>query len=150
MIKNPLRNWIGWVDPKLGRFVTKQKYLSSLNGLPYSADVKPTVKKNQCEFIKCSLYVYTMISMIYIIHAGRPYRNQRNLEEFSSFFSCTQSFDNLLTNGPTPASFSFIFGLSKQTIPFLQKINVKKCPNVHPVYGTRIQTHDLSNMSCRP
>ena len=32
-------------------------------------------------------------------------------------------------NGPTPASFSFIFGLFKQTIQFLQQINVKKCPS---------------------
>ena len=33
------------------------------------------------------------------------------------------------TNGPTSASFSFIFGLFKQTIQFLQQINVKKCPS---------------------
>ena len=52
-------------------------------------------------------------------------------------------------NGPTPASFSFIFGLFKQTIQFLQQINVKKC-HVHPVYNTWIRTHDLSNMSCLP
>ena len=30
-----------------------------------------------------------------------------------------------LKNGPTPASFSLIFGLFKQTIQFLQQINVK-------------------------
>ena len=35
----------------------------------------------------------------------------------------------------------------KQTIQFLQEINVK---NVHPVYGARIWTHDLSNMSHHP
>ena len=40
--------------------------------------------------------------------------------------------------------FSFLFGLFKQTIQFLQQINAK---NVHPVYGARIQTHNLSNMS---
>ena len=34
-------------------------------------------------------------------------------------------------NGPTPASFLFIFGLYKQTIQYLQQSNVKKCPNVH-------------------
>ena len=39
----------------------------------------------------------------------------------------------LFLNGSTPASFSFIFGLFKQTILFLQQINVKKCQNVHPV-----------------
>ena len=33
-------------------------------------------------------------------------------------------------NGPTPASFSFIFGLFKQTsLQFLQQIYVKKCPS---------------------
>ena len=50
----------------------------------------------------------------------------------------------LTKNSPTPASYSFIFGLFKQTIQFLQQINEK---NVHPVYGARIQTHDLLNMS---
>ena len=35
----------------------------------------------------------------------------------------------------------------KQTIQFLKQINVK---NVHPVYGVRIQIHDLSNMSRHP
>ena len=34
-----------------------------------------------------------------------------------------------LLNVPTPASFSFIFGVLKQTIQFLQLINVKKCPS---------------------
>ena len=43
-------------------------------------------------------------------------------------------------NESTPASFSFIFGLLKQTIQFLQQINVKK-GHVHPVYGAGIQTH---------
>ena len=43
-----------------------------------------------------------------------------------------------LKNGPTPASFSFIFGLFKQTLlQFLQQIYVKKC-HVHPVYGAGI------------
>ena len=51
---------------------------------------------------------------------------------------------------PTPASFSFtsfIFGLFKQTMQFLQKINAN---NVHLVYGTSIRTHDLLNMSRHP
>ena len=46
-----------------------------------------------------------------------------------------------------PGLFLFIFGLFKQTIQYLQQINVK---NVHPVYGTEIQTHDQSNMSRHP
>ena len=41
------------------------------------------------------------------------------------------------------------FGLFKQTIQFLQQINVKKC-HVQPVYNTGIQTHDLLNMSSLP
>ena len=32
-------------------------------------------------------------------------------------------------NGPTTDSFSFIFGLFKQTVQFLQQIYVKKCPS---------------------
>ena len=45
-----------------------------------------------------------------------------------------------------PGLFSFIFG-HFQTIKFLQQINVK---NVHPVYGTGIQSHDHLNMSRHP
>ena len=45
------------------------------------------------------------------------------------------------------ASFSFTFGLFKQTIQFLKQINAK---NVHPVNGAGIQTHDLLNMSHYP
>ena len=40
-----------------------------------------------------------------------------------------------IKNGPTLASFLFIFGLIKQTLQFLQQINVK---NVHRVYGAGI------------
>ena len=43
-----------------------------------------------------------------------------------------------------PWPLSFIFDLYKQTIQFLHQFNVKKC-HVHPVYATRIRTHDLSN-----
>ena len=50
-----------------------------------------------------------------------------------------------LKNGPTPASFSFIYGLFKQKIQLLQKPMQK---NFHPVYGARIWTHNLPNMSC--
>ena len=52
-----------------------------------------------------------------------------------------------LKNGPTSASFLFIFVLFKQTLQFLQQIYVK---NVHPVYGAGIQTHDLRNVSLFP
>ena len=54
---------------------------------------------------------------------------------------------SVFKNGPTSASFSFIFGLSKQTIQYLQQINVK---NVLSVYGIGIRTHNLSNMSRHP
>ena len=48
-------------------------------------------------------------------------------------------------NGPSPACFSFIFGLFQTHIDtILQQINVK---NVHSVYGAGIQTHDLWNVS---
>ena len=46
-------------------------------------------------------------------------------------FACQQKHVFFLKKiGPIPASFSFIFGLFKQTIQFLQQINVKKsCPS---------------------
>ena len=46
-----------------------------------------------------------------------------------------------------PGLFSFIFGLFKEAIQFLQKINVK---NVHPVYGAGIQTHDPTRPGLPP
>ena len=55
----------------------------------------------------------------------------------------------LIKNVPILTSFSFIFGLFKQTIQFLQQINMKNS-NVHQVYGAGIQTQDLLNMSCLP
>ena len=43
---------------------------------------------------------------------------------------CTQCCKTFfLKNGPTAASVSFIFVQFKQTILFLQQINVKKCPS---------------------
>ena len=46
------------------------------------------------------------------------------------------------------ASYSFIFGLFQTNInTILLQINVK---NVHPVYGTGIQTHNLQNISLLP
>ena len=38
-----------------------------------------------------------------------------------------------------PASFSFIFGLFKQTIQFLTTYQCEKC-HAHPVYGDGIRT----------
>ena len=58
--------------------------------------------------------------------------------------SISKVMQNYFLNRPTPASFSFIFGLPKQTLQFLQQINVK---NVHPVYGAGIRTHNLQNVS---
>ena len=42
-----------------------------------------------------------------------------------------------LKNGPSPASFSFLFSFFKQILQLLPQINVK---NVHPVYGAGIRT----------
>ena len=51
-------------------------------------------------------------------------------------------------NGPSPASFSFIFGRFQTNInTILKQINVK---NVHTVYGAGIWTHNLQNTSIFP
>ena len=47
-------------------------------------------------------------------------------------------------NGPSSASFSFIFGLFKQTIEIVQQIDVN---NVYSVSGTGIQTRDILIMT---
>ena len=46
---------------------------------------------------------------------------------------------DLFKNGPSQASFSFIFGLFQTNITILQQINVK---NVHLEYGAGISTND--------
>ena len=50
-------------------------------------------------------------------------------------------------NGPSPASFSFIFGFFSNKLQLLQTINGI---DIHPVYGAGIRTHDLLNMSRLP
>ena len=51
-------------------------------------------------------------------------------------------------NGPTPASCIIYFQpFQTNSITVLQQIYVE---NVHPVYGARIRTHDLGNMSLLP
>ena len=57
------------------------------------------------------------------------------------------SHSYVFLNWPTPASFSFILGLFKQTLQFLQQMYVK---NVHPVYGAGIRTHDIQNVCLFP
>ena len=46
----------------LEHFRNRQIYFCFQNSIPYSADVKPTVNKNQFDFIHL-LHVYTPISM---------------------------------------------------------------------------------------
>ena len=58
--------------------------------------------------------------------------------------SCGQSF---FKKWAILGLFFVYFRLFKQTLQFLQQINVK---NVHPVYGAGIRTHDLWNMSLLP
>ena len=82
----------------------------------------------------------------FLLHHVNFVRNllKHFLGTFKNLFQILLIF---LKNGrQSPASFSFfILGLSKQTIQFLQQINVKKC-QVHPVYGAGILTHHLLNM----
>ena len=46
-----------------------------------------------------------------------------------------------------PQPLFIYFRLFKQTLQFLRQINVK---NVHPVFSTGIQTHDLQKVSLLP
>ena len=53
----------------------------------------------------------------------------------------TISHDILKKIGPTPASFLFIFGLFKQTIQFLQQMNVKNVMSIqYPAPGFKPMT----------
>ena len=55
-------------------------------------------------------------------------------------------------NGPTRASFPFIFGLFKQTLQFLQQIDVKKCPSSiqRQDLNPRTFIHESSPITTRP
>ena len=54
----------------------------------------------------------------------------RSTRKSSIYVTKRRTVERALKNGPTPASFSFIFGLFKQTsLQFLQQIYVKKCPS---------------------
>ena len=53
-------------------------------------------------------------------------------------YSCPTTVTRVFLNGQSSDSFSFIFGLFKQTIQILQQINVKKCPS-------SIQCQDLNS-----
>ena len=55
-----------------------------------------------------------------------------------------KSFSAIFLNGPSPASFSFIFVFSNKHYNFYNKDMWK---NVHPVYSAGIQTHNHQNMS---
>ena len=54
-------------------------------------------------------------------------------------YSFVQSNSNFIKSVPAPLPL-FHFFRFKQTIPFLQQINLK---NIHPVASTGNQTHDL-------
>ena len=52
----------------------------------------------------------------------------------------------IIKNGPSPASYSFIFVLSNKRYNFYKFM----WKNVHPVYGAGIWTHNLQDMSLLP
>ena len=62
-------------------------------------------------------------------------------------------FKSVFFNWPTPASFSFIFGLFKQPIQFLQQINVKNVQvsiqYMAPGFEPKPYEHDLSPTTTR-
>ena len=71
---------------------------------------------------------------------------------FSTNWAATTDRKFFLKNGPTSASFSFIFGLFKQTIEFLQQINVKKCIQymTHRDSNPRPLEHESSPLTTTP
>ena len=80
--------------------------------------------------------------------SGGSFHRKRSVDEFQVIGKKIRSFGKFkyfFKNGPSPASFSFIFGLFQTNInTILQQIYVK---NVHPVYSTRIRTHDRQDVS---
>ena len=88
-----------------------------------------------------------------IINRNRSHARVRTLECNQIWWTtCCSTFFyifNFLSKWSNPGLFPFIFGPFKQTIQFLQQLNVQKC-HVYPVYSERIWTHDLSNISHLP
>ena len=81
----------------------------------------------------------------------KSHSNEMKSSQVKIKIRLSPKYENILQHNffkwPKPGLFFIYFSLFKQTLPFLQKINVK---NVHPEYGTRIQTHDCWNMSPSP
>ena len=63
------------------------------------------------------------------------------------FFKAHKHSHMFLKNGPTRPLFRFYFQ-SFQTNKTIFTTNI--CENVHPVYGARIRTHNLWNVSLFP
>ena len=71
---------------------------------------------------------------------GSNYYTNHGCFKIWQFWYIVPPFNTFLKNGPTPASFSFIFGLFQTNITnFYNKYMWK---NVHPVYGAEIRTHN--------
>ena len=68
--------------------------------------------------------------LLLLLHVRSIFEHQITKRDYQQDFTFSRSYLRFfLKIGPTPASFLFIFGLFKQTIQFLQQINVKKCPS---------------------
>ena len=67
--------------------------------------------------------------------------------QFISIFNLASMYLWVFLNMGQPRSIFRFFCLFKQTIQFLQQINVK---NVNPVNGAWIRTYDLQNISLLP
>ena len=64
---------------------------------------------------------------------------------------CFDILRSFFTKTGQPGLFCIYFQpFSNKQYNFLQQIYVKKCPNVHPVYGAGIRTHNILNMMSSP
>ena len=80
------------------------------------------------------------------------YSNPRMASRDTSTGHWRPLLKQFILNGPTPASFLFIFGLFKQTTQFLQQINVTKIPSSiwHRDSNPRPFEHESSPTTTRP
>ena len=101
-----------------------------------SANVSSPNFYMQCRFGFYFLKFHNKVAYWRLKYKFKPY-SCMPLEDYSF----VQSNSNFIKSVPAPLPL-FHFFRFKQTIPFLQQINLK---NIHPVASTGNQTHDLWN-----
>ena len=116
----------------LGAMARKRLYLLFIRSL--------YTRKREREIIVCHRYLGRENIYLYVCHGGIVWKI-----EIVCSRAVTITFNSFLKIGPTPTSFSCFWSFQTNKT-FFTTIQCEKC-HLYPVFGSRIRTHDLLNMS---